>query len=110
MEKGKVRIIHNQKVSMTDREFEDYKSIAQSYNRPNFKGEDLFQGLYHTDDDGLITHIGVPSGVQTSMEVFFFISALYQHQNVRRWEERINEVVLKAEQATASCRESGKIA
>ena len=101
MDEGRIRIIHNQKVSMTDQEFEGYKSIAQSYDRPSFKGEDLFRGLYHTDEEGMITYIGVPSGAQTSMEVFFFISALYQHQNARRWESRINEVVLRAEQTIA---------
>jgi len=97
--KPSIKIIHNTKVSMTDREYEDYESISRSYDRANFKGEDLFKGLFNTDDNGNIIYIGIPSGVQTSMEIFFFVCALYEHQKMRQWEERINELLIRGEQA-----------
>lgn len=84
---------------MTDREYEDYQTICNSYNRPNFLGEDLFKGLFNTDDDGMILYVGIPRGAQTSMEIFFFVCALYEHQKMRRWEDRIEELCVRGEQA-----------
>ena len=95
--KSFVRIIHNNKVLMNDQEFEDYKNICRSYDRTNFKGEDLFKGLLHTDDNGWITHIGIPSSQQTSFEIFFFVCALYEQQKMRMFEDRMDQIVGKLE-------------
>jgi hypothetical protein len=97
-----IRILHNKKVSMTEEEYNDYQGIAQSYDRANFKGEDLFKGLFHTDDAGMITKIGIPSGHQVSMEIFLFVCALYEHQKMRMWEERVMDLLERGEKRLAS--------
>lgn len=96
-----IKIIHNKKLSMTQEEWDTYAKICRSYDRPNFKGEDLFIDLFDTDKNGNITIIKSPSR-QTSMEVFLFICALYQQQSVRlmeaREEQRLNALTVKFEE------------
>ena len=99
MNQASIKIIHNQKVLMTEQEYSDYQTISRSYDRPHFSGSDLFRGLFHTDDNGNITRIGVPAGAQTSMEIFFFVCALYEHQKMRQWEVQIAEICEKANEA-----------
>lgn len=76
---------------MTNEEWESYVNIARTYDRPNFQGTDLFKGLFDTDNNGMITFIRPPSGVQTSMEIFLFVCALYEHQKMRSFEQRVEE-------------------
>lgn len=97
----KIYIVHNKKLSMTPQEYESFDNICKSYDRPNFKGIDLFKGLFETDKDGNITLIKAPSQ-QTSMEVFLFVCALYEQQGRRmleaREEERLNFLTQKFEE------------
>lgn len=96
---------------MTAEEFKSYDNICRAYDRPNFKGEDLFIDLFETDKNGNITFIKSPSR-QTSMEVFLFVCALYQHQGRRlmeanedarlkeltqKFEEKLNELTARLE-------------
>lgn len=80
---------------MTPEEVKAYTDICRSYDRPNYKGDDLFIDLFETDNKGNITFIRSPSK-QTSMEVFLFICALYEHQGRRlmeaKEEERLNDL------------------
>lgn len=78
-----IRIIDNKKIDLTEDEFQFYQELCRSYDRPNAKGSDLFMGLFETDDKGIIVFIKPPSVRYTSMEVFCFVCALYQHQHIR---------------------------
>lgn len=79
-----IKIIDNKKVSMTNAEWQLYETICRSYDRNNFKGEELFKNLFETDDNGIIVFLKPPSTRYTSMEVFLFISSLMIHQHIRQ--------------------------
>lgn len=79
-----VKIIDNKKISLTTEEWEMYQSICRSYDRPNFKGEELFKDLFESNDEGIITFLKPPSSRFTSMEVFLFVVAIFQHQHMRQ--------------------------
>jgi hypothetical protein len=78
-----IRIIDNKKIDLTDDEFRLYEEICRAYDRPHFKGKDLFKGLFETDKDGIIIFVRPPTGF-TSMEVFLFIESIFCHQHVRQ--------------------------
>ncbi len=98
---AQIHIVHNKKLSMTPQEMEAFTNICRAYDRPNFRGDDLFIDLFETDKNGHITFIKSPSR-QTSMEVFLFVCALYEHQGRRimeaREEERLNALSKKFEE------------
>lgn len=68
---------------MTDDEFSLYNRIIASYTINNNNGEDLFEGLFETDNDGNITMLIPPSKRQTSFEVWLFLMSLQQNQQLR---------------------------
>lgn len=78
-----IRIIDYKKIDLTEDEWQMYQDICKSYDKPNFKGEDLFNGLFETDDDGIIVYINPPSKTYVSLEVFLFVVAVFNHQHVR---------------------------
>jgi hypothetical protein len=78
-----IKIIDNRKIDMTDDEWQMYVAICRSYDRPSFKGEELFRELFESDDKGRIVFLKPPSTRHTSMEVFMFISIIFQHQHIR---------------------------
>lgn len=80
---AQIRIIDNKKVSMTGAEWTLFQSICKSYDRSNFKGEDLFKDLFETDGEGIITFLKPPSNRYVSMEVFLFVVCLMNHQHMR---------------------------
>lgn len=87
------RVIDNRFVLMTDEEFRAYQDICKSYdNPPRVRGSDLFCGLFESDNDGIITFIHPPSVRQTSMEVWLFISAIFQHQHMRLIENQAKQL------------------
>ena len=78
-----VRIIDNKKVEMTHEEWTMYEAICASYDQPpHTRGKDLFQGLFESDDNGIITCL-VPPKRQTSFEIISFIFSLMQNQHLR---------------------------
>ena len=87
-----IHIVHNKKLSMTAEEATAFENLCQSYDRPNFKGADLFQGLFETDKQGNITLIKAPTQ-QVSMEIFLFVLALYEQQGRRLMETRVEETL-----------------
>lgn len=90
-------VIDYKKIDLTSDEWEMYQKICRSYDRPNFKGEDLFRDLFETDDDGIIIFLKPPSKMYTSMEVFMFLMSLMQHQHLRRMEKRIEDAIERME-------------
>ncbi len=79
-----IRIIDNKKLALTQSEWDMYQSICRSYDRSNFKGEELFKDLFESDNNGIIIFLKPPASRYTSVEIFLFISALMTHQNIRQ--------------------------
>jgi hypothetical protein len=77
------RVISNKFVDMTAFEFELYQKISSSYDRPNFKGESLFNDIFESDDNGIIIALIPPTKSLSSWECFLFIMSIFQHQHVR---------------------------
>ena len=90
-----LKIINNQKVEMTDDEWNLYQKIVQSYTSGQNKGEDLFIDLFVSDDNGIIKFIKPPSKRQTSFEVFLFLISLFQHQHLRLMYGQVNDICLQ---------------
>lgn len=88
------RIINNKRIELTDDEFKLYQEICKSYDRPNFKGSDLFVDLFETDENGIITFLKPPTQF-TSMEVFLFMMSVFCHQHVRQMYDRTDDICLQ---------------
>lgn len=86
------KIIANRKIELTEDEHALYVSICRSYDRPNFKGEDLFLDIFETNDDGLITFLRPPSTKFTSWEVFMFCMTVQQQQQLRMMHRQIDDM------------------
>ena len=78
-----IKIIDNKKIELTHEEVQQYEAICTSYDRPNFKGADLFKGLFDTDKNGIIINLNAPSKFYTSFEVFLWLMKIMQHQHLR---------------------------
>lgn len=87
-----VKIIDNKKIDITDDEYSMYSNICRSYDRPSFKGEELFRDLFETDDNGIIIFLKPPSNRHTSMEVFMFMSIVMQHQHIRIMHKKVDDL------------------
>jgi len=87
-----LRIIDNKKIDLTDDEWFLYQKIVKSYTTPTNKGEDLFIDLFETDDSGIMVFLKPPSKRQTSMEVFLFLMAVFQHQHLRVMYGQVNDI------------------
>jgi len=77
-----IRIIDNKRIDLTDSEFKMYQSICKSYDKANFKGADLFKGLFETDKKGRIIYLIPPKTKYTSMEVYMFLVNIMVHQHL----------------------------
>lgn len=86
-----VRVVDNKRLEMTEDEWTQYGAICRSYDRQNFKGEELFRDLFETDDFGIIVYLKPPSIRYTSMEVFMFLMALMQHQHLRLMHKQVDD-------------------
>lgn len=78
-----IRIIDNKKIELTNDEFDQYDKICKGYDRQNFKGSDLFKGLFDVDAEGIIINLNPPSKYYTSFEVFLWLMKVMQHQHLR---------------------------
>lgn len=104
------RIIDNKRIDMTNEEYTMYTSICRSYDRPNFKGEDLFKDLFETNDEGIITFVKTPNKNYTSMEVYLFMISIMNNQHMRinrnqvqtlcnEGKEKFKEIIIEAKQS-----------
>lgn len=78
-----IKIIDNKKVDLTNDEYNMYKAICRGYDRPNFKGEELFRDHFESDDDGIINYVKPPTRKFSSMEVFCYLLSIMQNQHLR---------------------------
>jgi hypothetical protein len=85
-----IKIIDNQKVEMTDDEFQYYQDICKNYDRPNYQGKEIFKSLFEVDDRGIIVFIKPPSTRQTSMEAYLFITSIFWHQHMRLLHQKVD--------------------
>lgn len=85
-----IRIICNKKIDLTDDEWNLFNQICDSYKE--YGGEILFEDLFETDNDGLIKFIKPPSKRQTSMEIFMFIVAIFNHQHNRQMYKQFDDL------------------
>jgi len=90
-----LRLINNKRIFLTNEEYAIYEQLCASYSRDNFNGKDLFNGLFETDDEGLIIFLNPPT--QTfSMEIIIFLQNIMVHQHLRKiyqeHEQALNEL------------------
>jgi hypothetical protein len=78
-----IKIIDNKKIDLTEEEWQMYSDICLSYNRTNFRGEELFKDLFSTNNKGIITGIRPPSYKYTSFEVISFMFIIMNNQQLR---------------------------
>lgn len=86
-------IIDNKKIDLTSDEWNLYNKIVKSYTSPTNKGEDLFQDLFETDNNGIIIFLKPPSKRQTSFEVFLFLISVTVQQHLRLAHLEVSDIV-----------------
>lgn len=89
-------IIDNKKIDITAAEYKMYEDICFSYTRPHMKGEELFRGLFDTDNQGTIIGIRPPSTRFTSMEIIIFLFILMQSQQIRLMKNKFNDFLAES--------------
>lgn len=88
-----IRIIDNKKVELTNSEFSLYQEICKSYDRQNFKGEDLFKDLFESDDKGVIIFLRPPQNkAPFSMEIYMFLMSICCHQHIRQMYDQVDDI------------------
>lgn len=98
------RVINHKRIDLTEDEWRLYQEICRSYDKPNFKGSDLFLDLFETDEKGIITFLKPPSKY-TSMEVFLFMMSVMQHQHLRVMYERVDQAIADCKQITEKAKQ-----
>jgi hypothetical protein len=88
-----IKIIDNKKLALTQSEWDLYQSICRSYDRANFKGEELFKDLWESDDQGIIIFLKPPTSRYTSIEVFLYVVAVFQHQHMRQMHSQLKQLM-----------------
>lgn len=73
-----LRIINNKRIELTEDEFKYYQEICKSYP----SGKELFNDLFETDENGLITFLRPPQK-NFSMEIIIYLQNVMLHQHVR---------------------------
>jgi hypothetical protein len=95
-----IRVVDNKKVEMTEDEWAMYQKICQSYTTTTNKGEDLFKGLFETNEFGIIIFLKPPSTFRTTFEVFLFLMSLMQHQHLRIMHKQVDDACAEIRQKT----------
>lgn len=93
-----IRIIDNKKILLTNDEYSSYEEICRAYDRPNFKGKDLFQDHFEVNEDGIIIFVKPPHKKYSSMEVFTFLISLMVNQQLRIAQDQISTMIIEARQ------------
>lgn len=88
-----IRIIDHKKVLMTNDEYSFYEEICKGYDKPNFRGSDLFQDHFETNDDGFIIFVKPPHKKYSSMEVYTFLISIMVNQQLRNMQDQIQSLI-----------------
>ncbi len=86
---------------MSDDEWNMYNHICASYDRPSFKGIELFRDLFESDDNGMIVFLKPPSNRHVSMEVIIFISNIMVHQHIRYMHKKVDDLCAELKETVA---------
>lgn len=78
-----IRIVDNKKLELTDDEYRAYDALCRSYDRPNFKGEELFKDHFISNEYGIIVAVKPPHKRYSSLEVFCFLISIMTSQHMR---------------------------
>ena len=87
-----IRIVSNKALDMTNDEYGLYQKIVKSYSVGNNNGADLFQDLFSSNEQGIITFLIPPSKKHTTLEVFLFLVCLQQQQQLRLVHEHVSDI------------------
>lgn len=98
-QKAQNRIIDNKKVLITDDEYSFYEEICKGYDRPNFKGKDLFQDHFESNDEGIIIFVKPPHKQYSSIEVYTFLVSIMVNQQLRLAQEQVQTLISEAKEA-----------
>jgi hypothetical protein len=98
MARSTIRIIDNKKVLVTQDEYGLYEEICKGYDRPNFKGKDLFQDHFEVNEAGVIIFVKPPHKKYSSMEVYTFLVSLQVNQQLRIAQEQIQTMIREADE------------
>jgi hypothetical protein len=101
-----IKIIDNKKLAMTSEEYKYYQDICKSYNQGAFHGEDLFKGLFESNDKGIITFLRPPTSSYSSMECYLYIVSIYNHQHMRIIYEQCQSLMNEVRAELAKVREN----
>lgn len=101
-----LRIINNKKVDLTDSEFKLYQEICRSYDRINFKGEDLFKDLFESDSNGMIIFLKPPQNkAPFTIEVYLYLMSVMVHQHLGQGCTVLEDTVTEAKKVIAEGKE-----
>jgi len=103
-----IHVISNQKVDFTDEEWNLYQKIVKSYTTPSCQGEQLFNDLFRSNDNGIITFLIPPSKKHTSLEIFLFLVSLQQQQFLRLAFEEYTDMAVQIKEKMAEIDEKLK--
>lgn len=91
-----IRIIDNKKVDVTEDEYQAYQKLCRSYDRPNFKGEQLFIEHFESNNDGIILFVKPPHHKYSSLEVYCFLVSIMTNQHLRLAHLQVEMLVKEA--------------
>lgn len=77
-----IRVIDNQKLDLTNTEWQMYDEICKHLTTPRLNGEYLFKGLFESDEHGVIVFLKAPQ-TMFNLECFMFLQAMMVHQHLR---------------------------
>ena len=106
-----IRIVDHKKIELSNDEFAAYESLCRSYDRPNFKGEELFKDHFEVNNHGVIIFVRPPHKRYSSLEVYCFLISIMVNQHLRvvheqtqtlvtEAREKINELVAEKKEST----------
>lgn len=80
------KVIANKRVSISEEEYKIFLSICENYK--DYGGEILFNDLFETNSNGVITLI-IPPTNKIPIDVYLFVMTLQQSQMLRHMEQTV---------------------
>lgn len=73
-----IRAVGNKRLDLSDDEFEYYKSLIEHIDKKEFNG------IFQTDENGIITNVMPSPEKQTSLVAYFFLMNVSFNQRLRK--------------------------
>ena len=94
-----IYIIDNKKIDLTSDEWRLYEQIVARYTTPPYqKGEDLFVGLFETNDEGYIVFLRPPQVRHTSFEIIMWLQNTLINQQLRLSHQKVDDLCRRLEE------------